>query len=93
MYAVGQGALAVECREDDSSTVALLSPLSHRNTTLAVIAERALMWTLEGGCSAPVAVHTKVMPHLAKHPYIFICAGKARLWENNENNLLTYWDY
>ncbi|KAK8406414.1 hypothetical protein O3P69_007234 [Scylla paramamosain] len=60
MYAVGQGALAVECREDDSSTVALLSPLGHLNTTVAVIAERALMCTLEGGCSAPVAVHTKV---------------------------------
>ena len=64
MYAVGQGALAVECREDDSNTLALLSPLSHRNTVIATVAERALMRTLEGGCSAPVAVHAKVITHL-----------------------------
>ncbi|KAG0711658.1 Porphobilinogen deaminase [Chionoecetes opilio] len=60
MYAVGQGALAVECREEDSATLALLSSLGHRNTTVAAVAERGLMRTLEGGCSAPVAVHTKV---------------------------------
>lgn len=60
MYAVGQGALAVECREGDTATLELLSTLCHPNTTLAATAERAFMRTLEGGCSAPVAVHTKV---------------------------------
>lgn len=60
MYAVGQGALAVECREDDSTALALLSSLGHCNTTVAAIAERAFMHTLQGGCSAPVAVSSKV---------------------------------
>lgn len=60
MYAVGQGALAVECREGDSEALALLSPLSHCDSTMAVVAERAFMHTLEGGCSAPVAVSSKV---------------------------------
>ncbi|KAK7077544.1 hypothetical protein SK128_028045, partial [Halocaridina rubra] len=60
MYAVGQGALAVECREGDAVTLELLSALSHPPTVLAATAERAFMKTLEGGCSAPVAVHTKV---------------------------------
>ena len=58
MYAVGQGALAVECREDDFSTLSLLSILHHESTVYRVVAERALLKVLEGGCSAPVAVST-----------------------------------
>lgn len=58
MYAVGQGALAVECREDDFETLNLLSLLSHESTTYKVVAERALLKVLEGGCSAPVAVES-----------------------------------
>lgn len=60
MYAVGQGALAVECREGDSATLDLLAQISDLNTSVAAVAERAFMRTLEGGCSAPVAVHCKV---------------------------------
>jgi len=56
MHAVGQGALAVECREGDRATLRLLGTLTHRETLLRVAAERALMRTLEGGCSVPVAV-------------------------------------
>lgn len=56
MYAVGQGALAVECREDDLETIDLLSPLYELETALKVLAERSFLKTLGGGCSAPVAV-------------------------------------
>lgn len=56
LYAVGQGALAVECREDDAATVELLRPLYNLKTALHVIAERSFLKTLGGGCSAPVAV-------------------------------------
>ena len=56
MYAVGQGALAVECVEDDIKTLHLLAPLHHRGTALQVIAERSFLCTLGGGCSAPVGV-------------------------------------
>lgn len=58
MYAVGQGALAVECREDDFETLSLLYILHHETTVYRVVAERALLKVLEGGCSAPVAVST-----------------------------------
>ncbi|ELT90056.1 hypothetical protein CAPTEDRAFT_178034 [Capitella teleta] len=60
MYAVAQGAMAVECRHDDERTIALLSAMHDRDTVLRVIAERALLRQLEGGCSVPVAVHTEV---------------------------------
>ena len=58
MYAVGQGAIAVECREDDFETLSFLSILHHESTVYRVVAERALLKVLEGGCSAPVAVST-----------------------------------
>ena len=52
--APGQGALAVECREADTPLREQLALLDHRPTRLAVTAERALLATLEAGCSAPV---------------------------------------
>jgi len=52
--APAQGALAVECRADDP-TRAVLSTLDDAGTRSAVEAERALLATLEAGCSAPVA--------------------------------------
>ncbi|MBR7825853.1 hydroxymethylbilane synthase [Actinospica sp. MGRD01-02] len=50
----GQGALGVECRADDAEMSGLLAPLDHAPTRAAVVAERALLATLEAGCSAPV---------------------------------------
>jgi len=53
--APAQGALAVECRAGDESLVELLASLDDEQTRAAVTAERALLATLEAGCSAPVA--------------------------------------
>jgi hydroxymethylbilane synthase len=53
--APAQGALAVECRVDDTSLVELLSSLDDEQTRAAVDAERSLLAALEAGCSAPVA--------------------------------------
>ena len=52
--AVGQGAVGIECRLDDSRIHALLAPLEHRNTRVRVLAERALNKRLEGGCQVPI---------------------------------------
>lgn len=58
MYAVGQGALAVEVRAKDQDILDLVSVLHDPETLLRCIAERAFLRHLEGGCSVPVAVHT-----------------------------------
>jgi hydroxymethylbilane synthase len=55
--APGQGALAVECRADDTGTQDLLGTLDDRPARLAVTAERTLLATLEAGCSAPVGAY------------------------------------
>ncbi|XP_041733295.1 porphobilinogen deaminase isoform X1 [Coregonus clupeaformis] len=60
MYAVGQGALAIEVRARDEDILEMVSVLHDPNTVLRCIAERAFLRRLEGGCSVPVAVHTEV---------------------------------
>jgi hydroxymethylbilane synthase len=52
--AVGQGALGLECRSDDAATRALLAPLDDEPTRRAVLAERALLRGLGGGCLVPI---------------------------------------
>ncbi len=56
--AVGQGALGLEIRENDSAIAQMLRLLDHHETHLDVIAERALLRTLRAGCHAPVGVET-----------------------------------
>ncbi len=58
--AVGQGALAVQVREDDAETRRLVAPLDHEPARLAVTAERAFMRTLGGGCQVPFAAWGEV---------------------------------
>lgn len=53
--AVGQGALAIECRADDMATLDLLKPLNHDISKICVIAERAMNRQLQGGCQVPIA--------------------------------------
>ena len=54
--APGQGALAVQCR-DEAHSLALLAALDHRPTRLAVTAERAFLAGLGGGCAVPIAAY------------------------------------
>lgn len=57
--APGQGALAVQCRADDSTTFNLLAALDDNPTRQAVTAERAFLSGLGGGCSVPVAAYAQ----------------------------------
>jgi hydroxymethylbilane synthase len=58
--APAQGALAVECRESDTDLINLLSAVDDLDTRAAVVAERALLAALEGGCTAPVAALAEI---------------------------------
>lgn len=55
--AVGQGALAIECREDDKEVLDMLAKINHDYTTTTVTAERTFLKLLEGSCSVPIAGH------------------------------------
>ena len=55
--AVGQGAIAIECREGDTEVMALIAGLDHADTSTRVRSERAFNRRLEGGCQVPLAAH------------------------------------
>ena len=55
--AVGQGALAIECREGDDEVLKLLAPLNDDKARIRLIAERALNRHLQGGCQVPIAAY------------------------------------
>lgn len=55
--AVGQGALAIEIRGDNERMQKVVAPLDHAATHRAVLAERAMLRHLGGGCQVPIAAH------------------------------------
>jgi hydroxymethylbilane synthase len=58
--AVGQGAVGIECRNDDAELIALLAPLNHKETEIRVLAERALNAKLQGGCQVPIGSFAEI---------------------------------
>jgi hydroxymethylbilane synthase len=56
--AVGQGCVAVECRDDDRSTRNALRGIDHEPTRRAVTIERAFLAELGSGCALPVGAHS-----------------------------------
>jgi hydroxymethylbilane synthase len=57
--APGQGALGIQCR-DDQPSLELLAPLNHLETRAAVAAERGFLSGLGGGCSVPIAAYANL---------------------------------
>ena len=55
--AAGQGALAIETRDDGGAAHEIARKLNHAATSAAVTAERSLLAKLEGGCQVPIGAH------------------------------------
>ena len=57
--AVGQGALAIEVRENDDRVEKLLLPLNDASATAEITAERTVLENLGGGCQVPIGAYAK----------------------------------
>ncbi|MCL1473330.1 hydroxymethylbilane synthase [Argonema antarcticum] len=60
LHAVGQGALGIECRSDDTEVLSLIKVLEHAPTAQRCYAERAFLRELEGGCQVPIGINTQI---------------------------------
>src|SRR6185503_19137850 len=58
--AVGQGAIGIESRADDSTTRDLLVPINHTDTFSALTCERAFLAVLDGSCRTPIGGHATI---------------------------------
>jgi hydroxymethylbilane synthase len=65
--AIGQGALGIESRKDDTYMGGLVNFLNHEETSICVRAERAFLKRLEGGCQVPIAAYARIVE---SHPPI-----------------------
>lgn len=70
--AVGQGALAIECRSDDSEILKLLAPLNDAQARIRLMAERALNRHLEGGCQVPIAAFALIEEQATTAPSLWL---------------------
>jgi hydroxymethylbilane synthase len=61
--AVGQGALGIETRADNKLVNEIAKSIHHEDTYKAVLAERALLKALEGGCQVPIGAFAEVKPN------------------------------
>ena len=59
LHAVGQGALGIECVENQPDVMEIIKVLEHGPTSLRCLAERAFLRELEGGCQVPIGVNTR----------------------------------
>jgi len=88
--AVAQGALGIECREDDEELLTELAKLTDENTKKAVIAERAFLAAMDGGCQVPIAGYATVdgeevkMTGLVASPDGSICYKETVKGQNPE---------
>ena len=85
--AVGQGALAIECRTDNFKVRQMLDFLNDTATKQATDAERAFLGLLEGGCQVPIGVHAEVNEgHIAMEAVIASLDGSTVLRDTAEGN-------
>ncbi|MGA3244799.1 MAG: hydroxymethylbilane synthase [Bacteroidota bacterium] len=64
--AVGQGALALEVRDDDEDTRQIIGSLHHEETARAVVGERTFLRFLEGGCQVPIGTYGRIENEIFK---------------------------
>jgi len=88
--AVGQGALVIETRLDDEEVAALVLPINHLPTWQSVVAERAFLSALGGGCRAPIAALGTVNgTSLKLEGMIAGASGKKMLYASEEGSAMS----
>lgn len=87
--AVGQGALAIETRDDGGAGFAATRQLDHPATRAAVTAERAVLATLGGGCQVPIGAHATVTEGELHLRAVVISPDGQRLIRDTSKGLAT----
>lgn len=89
LYAVSQGAMAVEVREGDTATVSMLSQISHTPTAIRITAERTFMRVLDGGCSVPIGTWSELDDNsqLTLSGTVLSCDGSEMLFSERSDLL------
>jgi len=82
--AVGQGALGIEIRSDDTETAEVVSRVNHEPTWQSVTAEREFLRALGGGCRAPIAALGTVSANALKLEGMVATADASHILRRSE---------
>lgn len=83
MPAVAQGTIAIEIRENDSEIKKIIEAINHRATETAILAERAFLRTLEGGCQVPLGCYSQINgENIVLHGFVASTNGKEFIKES-----------
>jgi hydroxymethylbilane synthase len=82
MPAVAQGTIAIEIRENDNEVKNIIKAINHKPTETAILAERAFLRTLEGGCQVPLGCYSQINgDDIVLHGFVASTNGKEFIKE------------
>ena len=85
---VGQGVIALQCRENDQEIISLLKKVNHEETYRRAHAERNILKVLEGDCETAVGAHSKIDgDKITLEAELFSLDGSLRFYEKKTGNL------
>jgi hydroxymethylbilane synthase len=79
--AVGQGAIGITARPDDTAAAAALAPILHAETGVALAAERAFLTVLDGSCKTPIAGHARMQGGRVVFRGLVLRTDGSEAWE------------
>lgn len=83
--ALGQGAIAIETRADDTETNRLVAAIDHAETTSALTCERAFLTVLDGSCRTPIAGHARIRDGVLEFHGLVISPDGATEFESRHS--------
>ena len=84
----GQGIIALQCRQDDKDTIALLEKVNHKETYQRAHAERNVLKVLEGDCETAIGVHSVVEKNkITLEAELFSLDGSQRFYEKKSSEI------
>ena len=88
---VGQGIIALQCRDEDKDTVSILKKINHLETYKRAHAERNILKILEGDCETAIGAHSKINgDHITLEAELFSLDGSLRFHEKKTGKIDEY---
>ncbi len=85
---VGQGVIALQCRENDDETISILNKINHEETHKRAHLERNILKVLDGDCETAIGAHSVVDgDKITVEAELFSLDGKQRFYEKKVGNL------
>ena len=75
--AVGQGIIGIQCRSNNTQVISIINPLDHKQTRIALEAERSFLSRLDGDCTTPIAAFARLEGDKVQADFMLACGDKT----------------